>query len=418
MAKIISNPTMLQLVPSRPAWVDQVQSSGAWTELSAAPVFNSWLAANLNPKSGYLGSGPLSAIRDAYCYPAFDSTGRAAYFYGGGHTDGSCNAVVKFDLSTLTYSVIVPPTPPSAYPPSFTAPNVPIVYPSGASNGFFQSADTLTNAADLPYAAPFAARASSHTYSAWTFANGKLQTHYGSTCDVNVLNGTWSRLSANDYGPQLFARLSAYGDKPLQAGTHAIFDPVGGKVWVTAVPGDEGLKWRSHVMSVDPASRAILSMIGTAVNSNVLTGSESMCIAGRDLITFGNEVLSGSSRRTSFGWRINMDSAAASYFVLSGDLPNWSPGSRQESVPCFSNGTVAYLWNYGVEIDALYRVNLRPTSGTGARDNPYVYASTRVVLPASQLSSPRLVYRLDYIPEWGIALVMPNASSRWWALAI
>lgn len=133
-------------------------------------------------------------MRDAYSNPVFDYAGKAFYLSGGGHTDGSVNAVFKLDAATLKYSIVVPPTPPSAYPPAFTAPNSPVVYPSGAANGFFQTTATLKDSADLPYAAPFAAPGVSHTYSALSFAAGKLLLHYGPVREADVVSGNWSYL--------------------------------------------------------------------------------------------------------------------------------------------------------------------------------------------------------------------------------
>ena len=187
-----------------PAWVATL-STTRWTELPS-PVFDAWVRANLVPSGGYYGSNPIGSVRDAYSNPLFDPAGKTYYLAGGGHNDGSLNAVFKFDAATLSYGIAVPPTPPSAYPPAFNTTQAAIVYPSGATTGWFQSAATLTDPRDLPYAAPFPARRAMHAYSGMTFRDGKISFYYQSIVgDADVVNHTWSNLRPQTYGAQLNA---------------------------------------------------------------------------------------------------------------------------------------------------------------------------------------------------------------------
>jgi hypothetical protein len=166
------------------------------------------------------------------------------YLFGGGHSDGSCNAVIKFDATALTYSVVIPPTPPADYPPAFTAPNSSIVYPSGSSTDYFQTTATLTDSRDIPYAAPFVAPQASHGYSGIVAYNNKLQVYYGRSTTADLVAKTWDVSSLNRYGVQIHTIQPNDGGNALQEGTHAVVDKVTGKTWVTANPGSAGNNWR------------------------------------------------------------------------------------------------------------------------------------------------------------------------------
>lgn len=109
---------------------------------------------------------------------------------GGGHNDGSCNAVIKVDTRTLAYSLVGQPTPPSKYPPSYYAGGNPqpgpLIYPSGAGNeilapgtstpqGYSHFRNDLTDSADVSYNTPYA-RKTTHMYSSSCVRNGVV--HY------------------------------------------------------------------------------------------------------------------------------------------------------------------------------------------------------------------------------------------------
>ncbi|MDC0745404.1 hypothetical protein [Polyangium mundeleinium] len=400
-----------------PGWATELPADGGWTELAGSEPFEAWAAENLAPKTGYVGSGPIGAVRDAYCNPVFDHAGKAFYLFGGGHSDGSVNAVFKLDAATLKYSIVVPPTPPSAYPPAYTAPNSPIVYPSGATNGFFQTAATLTDAADLPYAAPFAAPQSSHTYSAMSFANGKVILHYGPVRDADVGSGTWSYLDKDTYGPQLVKFNPNYGEVVLQAGTRTANDPATGKAWTTLVPGDAGLNWRNCVLEMDPATHTVENVVSAKWE---VLGDSSIVIGGPYVYVF-TPTKSGGTATTTRGWRIDKATRAVEQLKLTGDLPSWPEFSpKQEGIPVFYDGSKLNFWNYGVDADrdAFFRVDLEPKSGAGTEEDPYVLSSTRETRPPSGMPSPALTYELTYIAEWGVVLFLPKASAKLWAIKL
>jgi hypothetical protein len=400
-----------------PDWVIGLPAAGGWVELADTEPFEQWAAANLEPATGYLGSGPIGSVRDAYCNPVFDHAGKAFYLFGGGHSDGSVNAVFKLDAATLKYSIAVPPTPPSAYPPAYNAPNALIVYPSGATNGFFQTADTLTDPADMPYAAPFAAPQSSHTYSAMSVVNGKLVLHYGPVRDADLVKGTWSYLEKNPYGPQLVAFNPNYADAVLQSGTHTANDPATGKAWTTLVPGDAGLNWRERVLQIEPTTHTIENVVEAAWN---VSGSSSIVVGGQYVYLFTPTVSAGTATATR-GWRIDKATLAVAHLTLTGDLPSWPDGSQtQEAVAAFYDGAKVNFWNYSVDADrdAFFRLDLEPASGAGTKDDPYVLSAKRDERPASGMPAPALTYDLTYIADWGVVLFLPKASAKLWAIKL
>jgi hypothetical protein len=404
-----------------PAWVGGL-STTRWTELPT-PIFDTWARANLVPVSGYYGSNPIGSVRNAYSNPVFDAIGKAFYLAGGGHDDGSLNAVFKFDAATLSYSIAVPPTPPSAYPPAYNTTQAAIVYPSGATTGWFQSAATLTDPRDLPYAAPFPARRAAHTYSGMTFRDGKISYYYQSTVgDADVVNHTWTNLRQQTYGAQLNAISPSLGNPNhyLQEGLAAATDPVTGKGWVTLNSGSAGINGRSHVMRIEPSTQTIERVIGAP---NVSWGGAALTFVGRELYGVTSHVSPGNPnvRLADGGFHIDtrLDAPTAVVFVITGDVPTWSANSlRQETVPLFSDDESVWLWNYVSEPNAFYRLDLTPTGGAGTGASPHVLRATRVALEASAIPPIGLTYKLDYIREWGVVMILPSATTKWWAIKV
>lgn len=403
-----------------PAWVAGL-SATRWTEL-ATPVFDTWVRANLVPLSGYYGSNPIGSVRDAYSNPLFDAIGKTYYLAGGGHNDGSLNAVFKFDTASLSYGIAVPPTPPSAYPPAFNTTQAAIVYPSGSTTGWFQSAASLTDPRDLPYAAPFPARRAMHAYSGMSFRDGKISFYYQSVVgDADVVNHTWTNLRPQTYGAQLNAYSASLGtpDQYLQDGLAAATDPVTGKGWVSLNSGSAGINARGHMLRIEPSTQTIERIVGAP---NVSWGSPSLAFVGRELYGVTSRQSPGNPNinlaNSGFHLDTRLDAPAAVVFTITGDVPNWRSQMRQETVPIFSDDAAIWMWNYVAEPDALYRIDLAPLSGAGTGASPHVLRSTRIALDASGIPPVALTYKLDYIREWGVVMILPSASARWWAIKV
>jgi hypothetical protein len=371
----------------------------------------------------YYGSNPVGSVRDAYSNPLFDAIGKTYYLAGGGHNDGSLNAVFKFDAATLSYGIAVPPTPPTAYPPAFNTTQAAIVYPSGATTGWFQSAATLTDPRDLPYAAPFPARRAMHAYSGMTFRDGKISFYYQSIVgDADVINHTWTNLRPQTYGAQLNAYSASLGtpDQYLQDGLAAATDPVTGKGWVSLNSGSAGINARGHMLRIEPSTQTIERIIGAP---NVSWGGPSLAFVGRELYGVTSRQSPGNPniRLADSGFHLDtrLDAPTAVAFTITGDVPSWSGSSpRQETVPIFSDDVAVWMWNYVSEPNAFYRLDLTPISGAGTGANPHVLRSTRIALEASAIPPTALTYKLDYIREWGVVMILPSATAKWWAIKV
>ncbi len=103
-----------------PAWASTyLTADNTWAELPGTN-FKTWGLANM-PAGAYIGTAPIDAIINAYCDPATHIDGGVLIqdFYGGGHGDGTNNAVVRFNWNSLQWSMLCLPTPPSAYPPAY-----------------------------------------------------------------------------------------------------------------------------------------------------------------------------------------------------------------------------------------------------------------------------------------------------------
>ena len=417
MATFLSKPVTLSIAPATPApsWVKSLTGGGAWAEITNSPVMRAWVGANISPSSGYTGYGPIESIREGYNSPIFDPVAKKFALFGGGHGSGSINAVVTFDPATLSYAIPVPPTPPSKYPPLFASSAGALTYPSGSSNGFFQSIATLTDATDLPYAAPFAARPASHVYQAASFANGIFSIHYNSVGNADANLGIWTYLNINPYGSQLLALRAAYdGSAALQQGTKCVYDPLLGKDWVTNVAGDIGDNGRGHLLLVDRITHVIEAAIKVDIDSQGV-----ICIAGDHVYVFAPSYKSGGVMVFDYGMRVHRFTRAVEYLRFSGpSLPTMTPTSvRQETVPIFFDGTNIRFWNYGnaADIDAFYILNLTPTGNVGGW---LTMAVTREQRATSNMPTPAFTYTVDFIPDWGVAMILPDSNSRWWAIKI
>ena len=75
--------------PAVPAWASAIPAR-TWVELPNTE-YMAWANANM-PKQGYNGTDPFGSIVNAYSDPELDPATMKAYFFGGGHGDGTCNA--------------------------------------------------------------------------------------------------------------------------------------------------------------------------------------------------------------------------------------------------------------------------------------------------------------------------------------
>ncbi len=411
-------------------------ATDTWVPLTGT-TWSTWASANI-PAGAYKGSNPLNAIVDAYCDPASDSG--AEYFFGGGHGDGSCNAVVKFDHESLTYSIVGTATPPSKYPPSYVNGSAlqpgPLTYPSGQSgSGFFLDGTVLTNPADTSYITPLA-RASTHMYGAAAKRGNVVHYFYLTYGEFNTVTGVWDGRGVS-IGSQLATMFANYGSAEPDIGTQAVYDSVTDRFFFTLNPGDNSGAWRNGIAVFNPNTRTLQAVMEFGDRGSMYTGGNAMVKVGRKLYIFIKSATGDytSPQTLNAGVIVDMDLAAAasgrvntpttaqvSKFVTSGDDIGSFLGSstNQETIPCWYDGTAIRRWNYEATKKAnIYTVGLTPASGSGTAASPYVLTQTARTLSGTPPASIAYVSkRFVWDQASGCALVLPISSSTWYAIKL
>lgn len=414
-----------------------------------ATTLATFVATNV-PSGAYQGNNPYGAMLDAYCDPAMGPNGKQ-YIYGGGHGDGTCNAVTEFDEATLTYRVVALPTPPSKYPPLYIPASGSArktIYPSGASGeggiydafstpmvhtgGHFR--DNLTDPADTPYNTT-RARASSHMYAAAavrvTAAKplGVIHYFYGTYGEFDIASGTWANVGDNPNEFQLATQLNSgqfrpagqYGITELDQGTAAHYDSVTDKFYVTMCDGG----YRSSVMVFDPINRNIVSVHDTSSALGIIFPSTIPIAIGRDLYMFIKNI--NNTTLMDAGVIFNMDTKTYKKFTLTGDMAGnqYANSSNQETIPAWYDGIAIRRWNYmASQRGFIYSVNPVPESGTGSTADPYVLRQTVRTITGfpvdGQTSSPiaYIYHRLSWNAAAGAMIFIPKSTGVPYALKL
>ncbi len=428
-----SPPPASGLAP-RPAWADGVPAD-RWHTLPGT-AFLPW-ARNTIPAGAYRGTNPLAAIVNAYSDPAHDPVNGVQYFYGGGHGDGTCNAVCAFSHQTLDWRLVGQPTDPAVYLPEYLRTAEPMYYPSGryfsggsttkgfplpGEGGWFLSAAELPAAADAPYRAAAPARVSTHMYGAAALRGQVVYYFYETYAEFDTASGTWSGQGV-DLGQQLLGFRPQYGAPRLQQGTVAIYDEVSDRFFITLNPGDAGGGWRSGIIVFNPVSRRIEAIHETNARTyGLVLNSLNLCRVGRDLYVFTKHGGYSQPQVMNQGFIFNLDTRSFRRFVLTGDTDGstFPFSSTQESIPSWYDGQSIRRWNHAPAFrDRIYSVALDPVQGSGSPDDPLVLQQTArtIAWPASE--QPLFVYkRLVYHAGAGCALLLPQASSDWLALRL
>ena len=405
-----------------PAWAASIPIDRWHTFTGTA--FAPWARANI-PRGAYLGNDPFDSIVNAYCDPGYSPWAGKQFFYGGGHGDGTCNAVCQFDHATLAWSLVGQPTPPAKYPTSYVndgAQPGPLVYPSGLSgSGFFLSNAQLNAAADLPFSTPLA-RTSTHMYAAAAMRGTTVYYFYLTYGEFDTATGQWAGYGV-DIGAQLTRFRPEYGTVPLQQGTVATYDEVSDRFFVTLNPGDSGGGWRSGIMVFNPTTRTIESIHETNDSTYGLVGnSMSVCRVGRVLYCFTKTGNYGASQVMNQGFMFNMDTKAYRRFTLVGDTDGstFPYSGIQETIPTFYDGAAIRRWNYAPQfVNKMFSVNLSPISGTGATDNPYVLLQTARTIGGTAPARGVYVFsRFVFNGGANCAMLLPEAGAEWIALKL
>lgn len=398
-----------------------------WTALPGTS-FMAWANDGGIPRGAYRGTDPFGAIVNAFCDPAVDE-GNAFYFYGGGHGDGTCNAVVKFDPGSLRYTLVGAPTPPSVYLPGYVqgGSTAPLQYPSGQpADGWFLPDSLLPNAADAAHRAPALARVSTHMYGAAAMRGSTIHYFYLTYGEFDVASGTWNGRGV-DLGAQLPAFRMQYGAVPLQQGTMALYDKMTDRFLVTLNPGDAGGGWRNGIMIFNAATRTIESVheVPGSLGGPMLN-SFNLVQVGRELFVFSKLGNYGQPQVMHQGFIFNIDTKQYKRFVLEGDSApsTFTSAIVQETIPSFFDGTAIRRWNYAVgQRDKLMTIVPTAVRGTGTATDPLVFQQTLKTLSGSITGTANyevmFVYkRLIWDEASGCALLLPRAESPWYALRL
>ncbi len=397
-----------------------------WVALPGT-AFMPWARSDAGiPKGDYRGTNPLGSMVNAFSDPAHDGRD-GVYFYGGGHGDGTCNAVARFNLGTLTYELVGQPTPPSVYLPKYLV-DLNVTYPSGLPFGsWFLTQNELTDSSDWPYAAPALARVSTHMYGAAAMRGATVHYFYLTYGEFNSTNGTWSGRGV-DLGAQLIDFRPQYGTVPLQQGTVATYDEVTDRFFVTLNPGDSGGGWRTGFVEYNPNTRRIdhVYEVGSAMNGP-MPNSANVVKVGRQLFVFGKKGNWGEPTVMHQGFIFNLDTHDYQRFELEPGTEAESTfpfSSTQETIPSFYDGVAIRRWNFALATrNKILSVSPVPLRGTGSETDPLIFSQTvRTVggtIGTGDEYDVLFVYkRLVYDAPSRCAVVIPNAESDWYALCL
>ena len=405
-----------------PSWSTDLVT-GQWKSISGTGF-----TTNITPLvpaatgNDYWGSNKVDGVLDAYCDPIPDLTNENLYYFGGGHTNSSNNGVYKLNLNTMQYSMVLAPTDPKFYPPSYSGgwvPNISVIYPSGLKlgSGYFGISSELPLPQDNTYAAPWRAPNSQHTYAALQMgSDGKIRCFYGRYMEFDTATNAWTFLNADIIGPALYAFDTKYGNEPLGEFTTAVYHPGTNRYLFTLQPGSTGNNWRHGIVIWNPVNNTIVNLLQGEPYSS---GTATMCVAGQWVYSFSTAGITD----TVNGWRYNMVTGVRDWITVQGDTFASGSSTNIEGFPlCYHpvRGTIL-RWAYNSDINALYEVNLTPTGG-GDGQSPStrkIFQQTRIPITGTGPTGAVLNYQRMYYHSAANAIVFqPSASQNVFALRI
>lgn len=408
-------------------------------------------------QAGYRGTNPINSMVNAFCDPATDPANGDQYFFGGGHGDGSCNAIAVNRGKTLGWEKMEDATPPSAYLPGYlVSGSGGLTYPGGAqfnergfelATFFLSAAEGLDAQTDAAYIAPKLARASTHMYQAAIYRRSgtRQELHYfykGYSC-YDLVSRQWSGASVNLEGQlALFKRVGGTWKIPAPGetgdgaslgtsnevwGVSAIDDPGTDRAYFLVTGGG----YRNHVAQFNYDTQrieAVYPMFGvTATNASFF------CRVDRKLYVFANEGTfpKYTARR---GYIFDLDTKEMRRFDTTGaSMPQIVENTSQETIPGWYDSTRNRIcrWNYGASFTTVYPLDLTPVGGAGTHADPdLLVQSTKTVaieggdFPAGGGNKVACVYgRLNFIPAADCVRVILRSDAagetgRYWALRL
>lgn len=391
-----------------PSWLSGL-STNTWTLLPGQPLTPWATSTGSIASSGYLGSNPIASIMSAFTSPAYDYEGMVAYLYGGGHNDGSYNGWIKYDIRTGQHSVAIQPTPPSKYPPSFVTPNTLIAYPSGATDRGYVFLDNLTDPTDVQYNAPVRAPLAFHAYGQLTYrvspsSGPTLSMLYGPVADASLTTGNYTYVSSWTYATQLGA--IGLNEAFIDHDTFAHHDEVTGLCFLTLTPGDSGGGVRNHIAVINPETHTIVSVHPVEFS---LGNYPSFCAFGRKVLAFGSNT--NQNKIVAF----DMDTRTLSYYTVGGAAITAAP--FLPVVCAWGGGNTVYRWNWSVELNSIYTLDMTPTGGAGTFASPYTVLHTKRTLSGMSVT-PNYQYKLYYNRAHNFFVIPHSSTTGWYALKL
>ena len=434
-----------------PAWAAALADNTV-TTLSHQSMY-AWAAAGGIPAGAYRGSNPFKIV-NAFCDPAIHPINYKQYYYGGGHGDGTCDAVVEFDPFALTWRLVGQPTPPSVYLPNWITDGLTSAkyYPSGkyfygipqvgdpplpaGTNVYHLTvAEGLNPTTDAAYVAPRLSRVTTHMYGGMTMRGDVITTAYSSFGEFNIKTGLWSPSAyLSSICTQLTAFRPQYGDVPLQQGTTGFYDPGTDRHYYTLNPGDAGGGWRSGIIQWHEPTRTIEAIHDAGADFGApLLNSVSWVIVGREVFYFLKPNGSaGLQQAMNFGFVFHLDNKTMKKFVVTGttqtlDGTTYLAGNAVlDTVLATYDGRKIRRWNpESGKHTKIHSIDPAVRSGTGTLVDPWVLTQTEMTptgsFPAAAPAAGATwnpVKRFQYYPPGNCILFLPDSDSAHRALRI
>jgi hypothetical protein len=421
---------------SPPPWA-ALTALDQFVDIGAAQSMLAWANAGGVTPGAYRGTGPFANMLDAYSDPAYDPATGHQYIYGGGHGDGTCDAVVKFDSDALSFNQIGNPTPPSVYHPQYLIAQATTIltYPSGqyyyggaisqsprhpppGFGWFLTAAESPNPTADAAMLAPQLSRMTTHVYAAAVMRGDTIHHFYLNYGEFNVKTGKWSGRDV-DLGGQLAALTGSFGaltNEPQAPGTYALYDEVTDRFIVTCQSQDRAAGNRRGVFIFDPVNRVIESYHRPdGLGGAPIIGSTPAVQVGRDVWIFTRPDFYNVSVSWNQGYIFNIDTKTWKVFVIQGDpLATYMNPSNTvaECVPCFFDGHRIVRWNYYVDANQVHLITPTPVSGDGSAGSPLVFAQTMRAISGAPAFTKLVYRRLFWHRRARCAVLIPEAGAK------
>jgi len=398
------------------------------------------------PSRAYRGTNPIGAMIDAFGDPVFDPNTNKFYIFNGGHGDGSCNAVVSFDLATLTYSLECDASPTSEYPPNYIDGLGNYTLPSGLFMGnFFRPLDQLPNPVDQPYAAAVSKPVVDHRYGSQDVrskvgVNRQIDYFFAVSKTYDLFTHSWvfepsftedrlqvvremgARANIQSAGLGTNIGFTDQANHQLKEGTMSLYDSVTDRHLVTLVGGG----YRYGFFIWEPSTKTCSRVVDNPGPGFQILESMPLVQVGRWAYLFTSSVALNPTRTIDRGVRYNFDTGVIEYFDITGVVPTYvvSSGTTQEGAPAwYSSATNKIaIWNHNAtDRQSIYELDVSAITaggGAGTYESRYSWTMTKSTMSGTAPSSVSYRYKIYQVPDYGLAVFFPHSTLAPFALKI